>query len=277
MHRVDQTGRGRAILASPNYDLRPTPSQSGGAAAGGNNMLGTICVLAVLTLPFMFVQWNGKVWNLDLLSETSQRVLPKETFMSNVLIRLNGEGWKVNPGSKSDVATHQGYECKWIDFESTTGKSAKFCGHPFDDIVIRKIEQQKRFNHCNVLPQMWQNAGPKQKQSVYLEIGANVGSCVMEMLLSTDANIVAFEPHPRNQFALQKSVEALPEAYQSRFASFRRVLRLFFTWASNPTGILMGSSALVAAEAPEEAAATTWSPLRGGWSPATPVVMSWTL
>lgn len=171
-------------------------------------MLRVICVLIVGFVCFMHVHWNAN---------SNAGVLLKETFMSKILIRRNGEGWKVNPGSKSEVATLQGYECKWVDFESTTGKTAKFCGYPFNDAVTWNIENKKRFHHCNALPQMWQNAGPKQENSVYLEIGANVGSCVMEMLLSTDANIIAFEPHPRNQFAMQKSVEALPQAYQDRF------------------------------------------------------------
>jgi len=38
----------------------------------------------------------------------------------------------------------------------------------------------------------------------------------MEMLLSTDANIVAFEPHPRNVFNLRSSIAALGKSYQDR-------------------------------------------------------------
>ena len=39
----------------------------------------------------------------------------------------------------------------------------------------------------------------------------------MEMLLSTDAKIIAFEPHPKNQFVLQHSIAALEQSYQDRF------------------------------------------------------------
>ncbi|KAL3771583.1 hypothetical protein ACHAWU_003758 [Discostella pseudostelligera] len=55
---------------------------------------------------------------------------------------------------------------------------------------------------------------------VYVEIGANIGSCVMEMLLSTNASIVAFEPHPRNLYNLKKTVSLLDETYQNRLALF---------------------------------------------------------
>ena len=133
------------------------------------------------------------------------------------LLRINGEGWKVNPGSQSKIATLHEHGCKWMEFKSTTGETANFCGHQYPDGVSSTIEKHHRFHHCNGLPKIWENANPKQENSMCLEIGANIGACVMEMLLSTDAKVVAFEPHPRNQFVMQKSIEALPLAYQDRF------------------------------------------------------------
>eukprot|EP00553_Chaetoceros_curvisetus_P004437 CAMPEP_0204612454 /NCGR_PEP_ID=MMETSP0717-20131115/540_1 /ASSEMBLY_ACC=CAM_ASM_000666 /TAXON_ID=230516 /ORGANISM="Chaetoceros curvisetus" /LENGTH=187 /DNA_ID=CAMNT_0051624545 /DNA_START=542 /DNA_END=1105 /DNA_ORIENTATION=- len=38
----------------------------------------------------------------------------------------------------------------------------------------------------------------------------------MEMLLSTNAKIITFEPHPRNLFAMQNSIAALDQQYQDR-------------------------------------------------------------
>ena len=40
----------------------------------------------------------------------------------------------------------------------------------------------------------------------------------MEMLISTDANIIAFEPNPSNLYAMLSSIKALPQSYQSRVA-----------------------------------------------------------
>ena len=160
----------------------------------------------------------------EIISQHKDKVLPKslsqfkDSVLSKSLLLEYGNSWKVNPGSQSNEATKNSYGCKWLDFESTTGKTAKFCGHDVEgEGVTASIAKAKRFHHCNVLPSMWEKSGPKQENSIYLEIGANIGSCVMEMLLSTDAKVIAFEPHPRNQYVLQKSIEALPQSIQNRF------------------------------------------------------------
>ncbi|MGK3741934.1 MAG: FkbM family methyltransferase, partial [Bacillariaceae sp.] len=151
-----------------------------------------------------------------ILSKSLSQV--KDNVLSNSLLLEYGNSWKVNPGSQSKEATEHSFGCKWLDFESTTGKTAKFCGHNVEgEGVTATIARSKRFHHCNVLPSMWEKSGPKQENSIYLEIGANIGSCVMEMLLSTDAKVIAFEPHPHNQYVLQKSIEALPQSIQDRF------------------------------------------------------------
>ena len=128
-------------------------------------------------------------------------------------------GWNVNPTSilESTRAKSNDFQCNWQDFVSTAGKSAKMCCHDDADMVSRTIKADKRFRDCDVLPKLWNESNDKTPNSVYLEIGANIGSCVMEMLLSTDAKVVAFEPHPYNQLVLQKSIQALDQSYQRRF------------------------------------------------------------
>jgi len=39
----------------------------------------------------------------------------------------------------------------------------------------------------------------------------------MEMLLSTEAKVIAFEPNPRNQFVMKNTIAALDKSYQERF------------------------------------------------------------
>jgi len=126
-------------------------------------------------------------------------------------------GWDVDPKTILESNLNKVLECKWLDFVSTTGNTAKFCGHSNGDYVTRMIEKKKRFGDCDILSRLWNEATNKTQNSVYLEIGANIGSCVMEMLLSTDAKIVAFEPHPHNQFVLQSTIQALDPSYQKRF------------------------------------------------------------
>jgi len=126
------------------------------------------------------------------------------------LVSTSGIGWTIN-----QVLAYPKYECKWLDFIATSGKKSKFFGHSEPDGITSAIASNGRIPHCNVLPKLWEKA-EKDTNSIYFEIGANIGSCVMEMLLSTDANIVLFEPHPKNLFCIKNTVSALENGYQHR-------------------------------------------------------------
>lgn len=41
---------------------------------------------------------------------------------------------------------------------------------------------------------------------IYVEVGGNIGTCVMEMLLATDAHVVVFEPLPKNVALLAQTL-----------------------------------------------------------------------
>mmetsp|Transcript_42575 Transcript_42575/g.43141 ORF Transcript_42575/g.43141 Transcript_42575/m.43141 type:complete len:257 (-) Transcript_42575:109-879(-) len=103
-----------------------------------------------------------------------------------------------------------------MDFVATSGKTAKMCCHDERDSVSKAIQSKQRFHHCDVLSKLWNNAAEKTPNSIYLDIGANIGSCVMEMLLSTDAKIIAFEPHPNNGWVLQQTLQNLDASLRSR-------------------------------------------------------------
>jgi hypothetical protein len=88
-------------------------------------------------------------------------------------------------------------------------------------------------SHCDVLPKLWNDAAARRRHSssdhddddnisnyVYVEIGANIGSCIMEMLLATNAQIIAFEPHPMNVYNIKKTVSQLDKSYQDRLLLF---------------------------------------------------------
>ena len=55
---------------------------------------------------------------------------------------------------------------------------------------------------------------------IYVEIGGNIGTCVMEMLLATDAHVVVFEPLPKN-------VALLAQALLLNEASLRNWVKLY--------------------------------------------------
>lgn len=81
--------------------------------------------------------------------------------------------------------------------------------------MSRLIQKLGRWTDCDILPDIW-NKLDKAQNSVYLDIGANIGSCVMEMLLSTDAEIIAFEPHPMNLFNIMSTMLKMDDEYKKR-------------------------------------------------------------
>lgn len=129
--------------------------------------------------------------------------------------------WKLvdwnNPFSPGE---EEKFSCVETTFQSAqTGKEAQMCVHDRPDAVSGAIKASKRFHHCNILSEIW-TANNNDDDSVYLEFGANIGSCVMEMLLGTNATIIAFEPHPMNAFNIKKSVSKLDQHSQDRLFLF---------------------------------------------------------
>ena len=127
-------------------------------------------------------------------------------------------GWTVvdwtNPFTQAEEAI---FDCEFTPFQSASSKKEAFmCVHKSDDAVSNAICREKHFHHCDVLPEIWNSlTDHTNNNSIYIEIGANIGSCVMEMLLGTNASIIAFEPHPMNAFAIKKSISKLDIYYQN--------------------------------------------------------------
>lgn len=139
-----------------------------------------------------------------------------KNFPENAIQRNAGTGWKLMNFMESrgeDI-------CDFVPFTSTTGKTAKMCVHTIRDTVSDSIRNNNRWGDCDPLPARWNAAKTGAKNEVYVEIGANIGSCVMEMLMSTDANIVAFEPTPRNYEIVSRTIYLLGPEYQKRVALF---------------------------------------------------------
>jgi len=59
-----------------------------------------------------------------------------------------------------------------------------------------------------------------EEQAIYLDVGGNIGSCVMEMLHSTRAKIVVVEPHPLNLQKMTSTLVAQPMELRKRVALF---------------------------------------------------------
>ncbi|KAL3817665.1 hypothetical protein ACHAXA_002010 [Cyclostephanos tholiformis] len=137
--------------------------------------------------------------------------------------KASGMPWKLvdwgNPLSSEEEST---FTCTMTSFVSfASGETAQICVHE-EDGVSDTIKKTGRLTHCNILPVIWNDSTQdKTDESLYyVEIGANIGSCVMEMLLGTKARIIAFEPHPMNLYNIKKTVSQLDKSYQDRLMLF---------------------------------------------------------
>lgn len=142
--------------------------------------------------------------------------------LRNVLKTTSGNGWTMWD-RKAPLKLDDEWNCKWTIFKATNGKTAPMCVHEDSDMVSNSIVKTGRWGDCNDLSQIWEQSGPIKRSTehpVYVEIGANIGSCVMEMLLASDAPIVAFEPHPKNQFCLTSTLMALSQEQRDRVSFF---------------------------------------------------------
>ncbi len=136
--------------------------------------------------------------------------------------KASGMPWKLvdweNPLSTEEEST---FTCTMTTFVSSSGTTAPMCVHEGDG-VSDAIKSFGRLTHCNVLPILWNDSTQDEtdKYRYYVEIGANIGSCVMEMLLGSKARIIAFEPHPMNLYNIKKTVSQLDKSYQDRLMLF---------------------------------------------------------
>ncbi len=140
-------------------------------------------------------------------------------LLSSILKRTEGDGWKIQTWKDKNVDKSDGGKSKvrWANFTSTTGVTRPMAIHLNFDFISRAINRQHRWVDCDVLPKLWNEQKSKSNKSgIYVEIGANIGSCIMEMLLSTDAPILAFEPHPKNQLCIQETISKLEPELQRR-------------------------------------------------------------
>lgn len=129
------------------------------------------------------------------------------------------------------------FKCDWVRFRPVpsiqsvlTGKGKKeidICIHPFDEVISNGIREFHRWSDCDSLPNKWEEMQSKRSDiskitttttttPIYIDIGANIGACIFSMLLHTNAPILAFEPNPRNLFALNETLSRMGEQYQER-------------------------------------------------------------
>lgn len=138
--------------------------------------------------------------------------------------------WHANDQTTSALSRAD-ISCEWTAFKpfGNPENTAHMCTYPeaTDRYVSGMIKDIGRWDECDGLVGLWKEATEKQgafltslKTAIYLDVGGNIGSCVMEMLQSTDAKIVVFEPHPHNLAQITTTIMGQPEQVRKRVIIF---------------------------------------------------------
>ena len=124
------------------------------------------------------------------------------------------EPW--TPKSAPMPAKHPlGYQCL-VGQLRVPGKVVQdMCLNPKDHLS-KHLAETGRWRDCQPLVTEW-NASARHigGGGLFLELGANIGACTLEMLLLTSARVVAFEPSQVNLFHLTRTLRWTASAHES--------------------------------------------------------------
>jgi FkbM family methyltransferase len=147
---------------------------------------------------------------------------------SSLFQKTSGPLWQVWD-KKSILFDDMNLTCNWNDYRpfirGQEAPAVSFCAHPLseDQFVSKNIVTKGRHLECDGLPHMLSHSlkiDNGQDEVLYVDVGANMGTCVMQMLLTTNATIAAFEPHPYNLFVMTSTFMELEESLRNRIHLF---------------------------------------------------------
>lgn len=171
----------------------------------------------------------------DLLASTmGSSSIPAPEFVK----KTSGENWKLWDRYRP-LFRNANYDCSWVNYvpylppsidkdvlNYTTSTTHEMCVHPETDIVSGMIRRTMRFDGCDVLSDFWadymKDSASAGTPVYHFEVGANIGSCLMQVLLTTPdhVHLVAFEPHPKNLYCLTSTLGRLPLRLRQRVTLF---------------------------------------------------------
>lgn len=74
------------------------------------------------------------------------------------------------------------------------------------DVVSDAVIRKGRWFDCGRFVRLWRGLVQPQVGDTLIEVGANIGSCTLEILLRTNASIVAIEPNAINLYRLTRTL-----------------------------------------------------------------------
>ena len=131
--------------------------------------------------------------------------------------------WKAWTPQLPALPAPPGHVCSWLQLNFTRSADRSSwdgadgpvhaCLGPRTDIFSSYVMRNRRWDEClqHVLNWRSREDGPEAQapgKSIWLEVGANIGMCTLEMLWRTDAHVVALEPSPANLFYLTSTLAA---------------------------------------------------------------------
>jgi FkbM family methyltransferase len=154
--------------------------------------------------------------------------------------RRSGDGWEVwdRRSVLHEDAAKLGPSpsCHWHEYKAV-GRGSELppvfmCLYPPDEDrwVSGLIRKNGRWPNCDTLTdRLLRRNRAKNETSdnddegagtVFVDVGANIGACVVQILATTHARIIAFEPSPKNLFRLTSTLLNLPEEMKNRVTLF---------------------------------------------------------
>jgi FkbM family methyltransferase len=124
--------------------------------------------------------------------------------------------------------------CNWVHvthYEVLGVVPYEQCVRHGADLLSAHVAKHGHWKDCDILARLWRNASAAaaaDDDGVFVDAGANIGSCSL-LMLGLGATTIAFEPLPINLFYFTTSVLASPPAVRAR-------LRLYPTALGNTTG-----------------------------------------
>jgi FkbM family methyltransferase len=149
--------------------------------------------------------------------------------------KASGAGWQVwDRRSVLHEALGRESPCDWAEYRAigrASGLPPVFaCVYPEgqDTWVSGLIRKEGRWVNCNTLTEKLllaaaagrDNTNKKGADLVFMDIGANIGSCVLQILATTEAKVIAFEPSPKNLFRITSTLLNLPDEMKDRVTLF---------------------------------------------------------
>ena len=122
--------------------------------------------------------------------------------------------WRSWMPEHDDVTPAASAKCSTTTLRLPGKEPLRMCIMGHDQFISNQMRRHYRWYECADLVRFWnEGSGQHVRGGVFLEVGANIGACSLEVALSVaNASMLLFEPNPLNFFHLTSSLKWAYEA-----------------------------------------------------------------